>query len=144
MLFLHPREPQPIRIHGAFITTEEVKRVVNYIRHQPSGDPWRLPAYGQKGSGETGLTDGQMDDYFWKAAELVVRHQQGSASLLQRRLRIGYARAGRLIDELEDAGVIGPPEGAKAREVLMDEEQLTALYNAMNFEEGGDGNEVNP
>jgi S-DNA-T family DNA segregation ATPase FtsK/SpoIIIE len=62
-----------------------------------------------------------------EAARLVIRHQQGSASLLQRRLRVGYARAGRLIDELEEVGILGPFDGSKAREVLVDESLLDNL-----------------
>ena len=68
---------------------------------------------------------------FWEAARLVVRHNQGSASLLQRRLRIGYARAGRLIDELEAAGILGPFDGSKARDVLMDDKDLDKLRDAL-------------
>ena len=70
------------------------------------------------------------DELFDEALKLVVRHQQGSVSLLQRRLKVGYARAARLIDQLEDEGYVGPFDGSKAREVLIDEEQLmeTGLY----------------
>ena len=67
------------------------------------------------------------DELFNEALKLVVRHQQGSVSLLQRRLKIGYARAARLIDQLEDAGHVGPFDGSKAREVLVDEEQLMEM-----------------
>ncbi len=130
MLFLNPREPEPIRLHGAYISTEEVKRVVAHIRRQPSGESFRLPAYSSRESGE-GMQNGERDELFRQAAELVVRHQQGSASLLQRRLRVGYARAGRLIDELEDAGVLAPSEGAKPRDVLMDEKQLSEFFKAL-------------
>ena len=142
MLFLHPREPEPIRIHGAFISAEEVKRVVNYIRKQPQdGELYRLPGYsgtdalsGRRGGGNGGRSD--RDELFLEAAKLIIRHQQGSASLLQRRLRVGYARAGRIIDELEDAGIIGPYDGSKAREVLVDESYIEELENPKDeFEE---------
>lgn len=129
MLFLHPREHEPIRIHGAYVSTEEVQRIVAHVHSQPRGKPWRLPEYGSKkiASGEM---RGERDELFLEAAKLVVRHQQGSASLLQRRLRIGYARAGRLIDELEEAGIVGPFDGSKAREVIVDEEGLEALLHS--------------
>lgn len=134
MLFLHPREPEPIRIHGAFVSTDEVKRVVNHIRKQPQdGEIYRLPGYAQNGNSSSasgrrgGAGDGGRDELFVEAAKLVIRHQQGSASLLQRRLRVGYARAGRLIDELEDAGIIGPYDGSKARVVLVDEDYIPQL-----------------
>lgn len=133
MLFLHPRDPEPIRLHGAYISTEEVQRVVNFIRQQPHEDVWKLPGFGARSpSGETGGY-GERDELFREAARLVVRHQQGSASLLQRRLRIGYARAGRLIDELEAAGILGPFDGSKAREVLVDEETLERILNEQEF-----------
>jgi S-DNA-T family DNA segregation ATPase FtsK/SpoIIIE len=73
------------------------------------------------------LLDGQRDELFDEALKLVVRHQQGSISLLQRRLKIGYSRAARLIDQLEAAGVVGGFDGSKAREVLMDEAQLEEM-----------------
>lgn len=133
MLFLHPREPEPIRLHGAYISTEEVQRVVNYIRQQPQEDVWKLPGWGSKSPSGEGGTFGERDELFREAARLVVRHQQGSASLLQRRLRIGYARAGRLIDELEAAGILGPFDGSKAREVLVDEETLERILNEQAF-----------
>lgn len=133
MLFLHPRDPEPIRLHGAYISTEEVQRVVNFIQQQPYEDVWKLPGFGAKSpSGEAGGY-GERDELFREAARLVVRHQQGSASLLQRRLRIGYARAGRLIDELEAAGILGPFDGSKAREVLVDEETLERILNEQEF-----------
>ncbi len=133
MLFLHPRDPEPIRLHGAYISTEEVQRVVNYIRQQPQEDVWKLPGLGSKSPSGEGGGYGERDELFREAARLVVRHQQGSASLLQRRLRIGYARAGRLIDELEAAGILGPFDGSKAREVLVDEETLERILNEQEF-----------
>jgi S-DNA-T family DNA segregation ATPase FtsK/SpoIIIE len=129
MLFLHPREHEPIRIHGAYVSTEEVQQIVAHIHGQPRGKPWRLPEYGSKKI-MSGAMRGERDELFHEAAKLVVRHQQGSASLLQRRLRIGYARAGRLIDELEEAGIIGPFDGSKAREVIVDEEGLEVLLHS--------------
>ncbi|HDQ45214.1 MAG TPA: DNA translocase FtsK [bacterium] len=127
MLFLHPREAEPIRVHGAYMGTDEVQRVVQHIHKQPHEAPWLLPGVRSGGGGSREIEDGERDDLLWEAAKLVVRHQQGSASLLQRRLRVGYARAGRLIDELEDRGIVGPFDGSKAREVLVDEEGLELI-----------------
>jgi len=126
MLFMNPRVPEPVRIHGAFISAEEVRQVVNHVHHQPAQEIWRLPGFESKES-STGGRRMERDELFREAAKLVIRHQQGSASLLQRRLRIGYARAGRLIDELEEAGLIGPFDGSKARAVLVDETFISRL-----------------
>ena len=134
MLFFHPREAEPVRIHGAYVSTEEVKRVMDHVSRQPKGDVWRLPAFGGKETSEKGSTGGERDELFTEAAKLVVRHQQGSASLLQRRLRVGYARAGRLVDELEDAGIVGPFDGSKAREVLVDEVELARILDGDGYE----------
>ena len=127
MLFLHPREPEPLRIHGAFVSTEQVQRVVDFVSRQPRVAEWRLPSFGSREKTESGGRQAERDALFEEAARLVIRHQQGSASLLQRRLRIGYARAGRLVDELEEAGILGPFDGSKAREVLVDESALARL-----------------
>jgi S-DNA-T family DNA segregation ATPase FtsK/SpoIIIE len=137
MLFMHPRAAEPIRIHGAFISTEEVQGLVDYIQRQPREEAWILPGSGAASPSERGVGGGERDELFREAARLCVRHQQGSASLLQRRLRIGYARAGRLIDELEAAGVLGPFDGSKARMVLADEEQLERLLTLDDNASGG-------
>jgi DNA segregation ATPase FtsK/SpoIIIE, S-DNA-T family len=126
MLFLQPRDSEPIRLHGAYISTEEVQSVVEFIASQPGDASWVLPGSGSRQAAETG-GGGLRDELFNEAARLVVRHQQGSASLLQRRLRVGYSRAGRLIDELEAAGILGPFDGSKARTVLVDEEQVERI-----------------
>jgi len=126
LLFLPPGSPEPIRIHGAFISSEETENVIEHIRKQPRYEKALLPirTEGDDADGAGGLNDGQRDELFDEALKLVVRHQQGSISLLQRRLKIGYSRAARLIDQLEAAGVVGGFDGSKAREVLMDETQL--------------------
>ena len=137
MLFMNSREPVPIRIHAPFISAEEVKLVVDHVSRQPRDEVWRLPGFETKSTGGRERR-GERDELYNEAAKLVIRHQQGSASLLQRRLRIGYARAGRLIDELEDAGIIGPFDGSKAREVLVDEsfiERLDELDNMSSEED---------
>ena len=126
MLFIPPGNPEPIRIHNAFISHEEVKRIIEHIRRQPLPEfkTHLKTAEELQSSGRHGVFDDERDELFNEAVQLVVRHQQGSASLLQRRLKIGYARAGRLIDQLEEAGIVGPADGSKAREVLITEDEL--------------------
>jgi len=136
MLFMHPRDAEPIRIHGAFISTDEVQNLVDYIHKQPREDAWVLPGSRSASFSDRAGGGGERDELFREAARLCVRHQQGSASLLQRRLRIGYARAGRLIDELESVGVLGPFDGSKARMVLVDEEQVERI---LDLDENGSG-----
>jgi S-DNA-T family DNA segregation ATPase FtsK/SpoIIIE len=108
-----------IRLQCAFVDTPEVDRITEFIGSQRGyPDAFLLPEFvgdNEGGSGEIDL--GDRDPLFDDAARMVVQHQQGSASLLQRRLKLGYNRAGRLIDQLEAAGIIGPFEGSKAREV---------------------------
>lgn len=72
-----------------------------------------------------GEDEKERDELFNEAAKLVIRHDQGSTSLIQRRLKVGYARAGRIVDQLERVGILGPPDGSKAREVLISEEDLS-------------------
>ena len=126
MLFLAPGAPAPIRLHNAFVTLEEIEDVLDHIQLQPKPEEELLPAIvdGQDPSIAGTEADGSRDTLFDEAFRLVVLHQQGSVSMIQRRLRVGYARAGRLIDELERAGVVGPNTGSKAREVLLGPEVL--------------------
>ncbi|MFM2428228.1 MAG: hypothetical protein RL012_112 [Bacteroidota bacterium] len=109
-----------IRLQCPFLDTEEVERVCDYIGSQRGyASAYLLPAYeeGQEDQGDIDL--GEKDLMFEEAARLVVTHQQGSTSLIQRKLKLGYNRSGRLIDQLEAAGIVGPFEGSKAREVLV-------------------------
>jgi S-DNA-T family DNA segregation ATPase FtsK/SpoIIIE len=126
MLFLPPSSPEPIRIHGAYISHDEVKRIIEHVRQQPIQDPkLLLPTENDEiASRSSRYAAGEQDELFNEALKLVVRHQQGSVSLLQRRLKIGYARAGRIMDQLEAAGYVGPFDGSKARDVLIDEDEL--------------------
>lgn len=114
-----------IRIQCAFIDTPEVEKVCDWIGSQQAyPSAFELPEYiNESDSGEYGSLDPEdRDALFNEAAHIVVQHQQGSASLLQRRLKLGYNRAGRIIDQLEAAGIIGPFEGSKARQVLIQDE----------------------
>lgn len=129
MLFLPGGVPKPIRMQNAFISTDEVEAVTNYIYTQPGfSKRYFLPSMFEKkdSAGSNFLSD--LDPMFEDAARVIVRHQQGSVSLLQRRLKLGYSRAARIVDQLEEAGVVGPSEGSKAREVIVEnEEQLETI-----------------
>jgi len=123
MLFLQAGLPEPVRVHGAFITGLETEKIVNYLKDQ-NYLPQPIEIFSGEETIERGTEKEFEDDLLREAAELVVRHKQGSVSLLQRRLGIGYQRAARLIDMLESKGVVGPYDGSKARQVLVD---LTGL-----------------
>jgi S-DNA-T family DNA segregation ATPase FtsK/SpoIIIE len=125
-----------IRLQCAFLDTPEVDRICEFIGSQRGYESaYLLPEFEGDESGEDkGEFDAaNRDPLFEEAARVIVTHQQGSTSLLQRRLKLGYNRAGRLIDQLESAGVVGPFEGSKAREVLIpDEMSLEQLLNKLN------------
>ncbi len=137
MLFLPASEPKPIRIQNAFVSTEEVEAITEFIYAQKGFDmALELPSPDLKLTSSRGEVDSDDDGHFERdkmfveAARLVVRHQQGSVSLLQRRLKLGFGRAARIMDQLEQAGIVGPPDGSKPREVLIDsEESLNLLLN---------------
>jgi S-DNA-T family DNA segregation ATPase FtsK/SpoIIIE len=129
LLFLPTGSPKPTRIQNAFISTDEVERITDYIASQPGySKPYFLPSlYDKKKESAAGLL-GEMDPMFEDAARVIVRHQQGSVSLLQRRLKLGYSRAARIVDQLEEAGIVGPNDGSKARTVIVEnEEQLETI-----------------
>jgi len=133
MLFLPTGMPKPIRIQNAFISTEEVEEVVNYIYLQGGySKRYFLPSLQEKQKSEAYDLLAELDPMFEEAARVVVRHQQGSVSLLQRRLKLGYSRAARIIDQLEQVGIVGPSEGSKAREVIVEsEEQLETILRSI-------------
>ena len=123
-----------IRLQGPFIDTDEIKNICVWIGDQRGYESaYKLPEYvdeNEKSLKEVDLSD--RDALFEEAARLLVLHQQGSTSLIQRKLKLGYNRAGRLIDQLESAGIVGPFEGSKAREVLIpDEYSLEKLLNEL-------------
>ena len=122
-----------IRIQCAFVDTHEVEKITEFIGSQRGyPEAFQLPEYVDE-SGEGNKMDldiADRDSFFEEAARIIVQHQQGSASLLQRKLKLGYNRAGRIVDQLEAAGIIGPFEGSKAREVLIkDAMSLEQLLN---------------
>jgi S-DNA-T family DNA segregation ATPase FtsK/SpoIIIE len=123
MLYLPGGQPKPLRLQNAFISTEEVEAICEHIGNQAGfSRQYMLPSVIEKNKRGALAGGDQRDDLFDEAARLVVRHQQGSVSLLQRRLKVGYSRAARIVDELEMAGVVGPFDGSKARQVLLESE----------------------
>ena len=120
-----------IRVQCAFVDTPEVERVINFIHEQPGyATPFFLPEYHVEGAenapGAVDLND--LDDMLEDAARLVVQNQHGSTSMIQRRLKLGYNRAGRIMDQLEALGIVGPNEGSKPREVLHHDEMELLRY----------------
>jgi S-DNA-T family DNA segregation ATPase FtsK/SpoIIIE len=125
MLFLAPGTAEAIRLHGAFVSSDETERMVECLKEQAD---LASPAFSLEGPERHEVPVDQRDELFEDAARIVITHQQGSVSLLQRRLKVGYSRAARLIDFLEEAGIVGPFEGSKARQVLVDESYLEELF----------------
>jgi DNA segregation ATPase FtsK/SpoIIIE, S-DNA-T family len=133
MLFLPPGTSDPVRIQGAFISTEDTEKLMDWYRAINAERPAReddilemvrsREAAEATDEGDAAFFD-ERDALFRQAAEVCVQFQQGSTSLLQRRLRIGYGRAARIIDQLHNAGVLGPPDGSKPREVLVGMESV--------------------
>lgn len=131
MLYLQGNDP--VRVQCAFVDTPEVEKIANYIsKQQGYSTAFMLPEYvGEESESSVGDVDmNRLDPMFEDAARLVVLHQQGSTSLIQRKFSIGYNRAGRIMDQLEKAGIVGPTQGSKARDVLcMDETDLEMRLN---------------
>jgi S-DNA-T family DNA segregation ATPase FtsK/SpoIIIE len=118
-----------IRIQCAFVDTPEVDKITEFIGNQ-RGYPEALilPEVPTEDGGELEVDDGERDSMFEEAARLVVQTQQGSTSLIQRKLKLGYNRAGRIVDQLESAGILGAFEGSKARRVLIPNEAALAAH----------------
>lgn len=133
MLFLPAGMPKPIRIQNAFISTDEVEKITNFIYVQKGySKRYSLPSLYDKRKESAGDFLSDLDPMFEEAARVIVRHQQGSVSLLQRKLKLGYSRAARIVDQLEQAGIVGPSEGSKAREVIVEsEEQLETILRSL-------------
>jgi S-DNA-T family DNA segregation ATPase FtsK/SpoIIIE len=133
MLFLPPGQSDPVRIQGAFLPTEDTERLMDWYRasqsERPAGEEDILDYVRSREEAAAGNDDPldmfeERDALFRQAAEICIQHNQGSTSLLQRRLRVGYGRAARIIDQLHNAGILGPPDGSKPREVLVGMESL--------------------
>ena len=129
MLFLLPGSASPIRLHNAFVTLDEIEKIMEHISSQPKPDEIKLPEFEIKKNDSDVNLDGNEDELLKDAAKLVVDYQQASVSLLQRKFRIGYSRAGRLVDELESLGIISAYNGSKARDVLVDQSYLKEIFS---------------
>jgi S-DNA-T family DNA segregation ATPase FtsK/SpoIIIE len=122
MLYLAPDQAKPVRIQGAYVSDKEINALVAFLKGQGITPHYteEVVTMGKPGVTTVPGVDGATDDLFRQAVEVVCQYDKASASLLQRRLSIGYARAARIIDQLESAGVVGPqPDGSKPREVLV-------------------------
>lgn len=152
LLFRPPGESDPIRIQGAFISTGDTERLLDWYREQAEARD-RAEAEAEESdilevvremeadeavSGGPEAIRGDWDTFFWKAAEIVITNESGSTSLLQRRLKIGYGRAARIVDQLHETGILGPPDGSKPREVLVGLEQLAAMRGKEAVDAEGD------
>jgi S-DNA-T family DNA segregation ATPase FtsK/SpoIIIE len=152
MLFLPPGKSEPMRVQGAYITTDETERVMEWYRkHAAAAAIAASPGSsideqvaalekaekeGEEGRGKGEGDFGERDLLFRQAAEVCIQNQLGSTSLLQRRMSIGYGRAARIIDQLELAGVLGPPNGSKPRDVLVGLEDLDDIVGPGNGNSG--------
>jgi S-DNA-T family DNA segregation ATPase FtsK/SpoIIIE len=122
MLYIPPEQAKPSRVQGTFVSEQEVQKLVSYLKSKNAPVEYTqeitsMPITSWKKTGNSG-GDGK-DNLFEEAVRTVCQHDRASASLLQRRLSIGYARAARILDQLEEAGIVGPGEGSKPRDVLM-------------------------
>ena len=132
MLFLRNGAPEIERFHGSFISEEDVEKIVSEIRKQQF-EVEKIESFideidGGSGGDQGAFADNDRDELFEDAARTIVSIGQGSTSLLQRRMKIGYARAGRLMDELERAGFVGPQDGSKAREVFVKPDEIEDYF----------------
>jgi len=121
MLYLTPDKPKPTRVQGAFVSDKEINELVSFLKKQGMGTQYteEVVSMQKPGTVQVAGVEGDMDDHFKEAVRIVCQYERASASLLQRRLSVGYARAARIVDQLEAAGVIGPADGSKPRDVLI-------------------------
>ena len=126
MLYLPPEQAKPIRIQGAFVSEKEVNSIAGFIKNQGLNPQYteEVTSMAKPGSTTVAGVDGDLDELFSEAVKVVCQYERASASLLQRRLSVGYARAARIIDQLEAAGVVGPADGSKPRDVLIQDADI--------------------
>lgn len=134
MIVVTARDPKPERVQGSFVSEGEIRAVVQWVRGQRDAlyrDTEVFEQAQQAAESDTEF-EGEDPEIMRQSIELIVRSQLGSTSMLQRKLRIGFARAGRVMDILENQGVVGPSSGSKAREVLITEDDLETLLATPN------------
>jgi S-DNA-T family DNA segregation ATPase FtsK/SpoIIIE len=140
MLFSTPAWAKPKRIQGCYVDEREIEEVVEHLKKQGAPDYHEEILHLRVSSVGGGVDSGEDDDpLIWEAADITVTSGLGSTSMLQRRLKVGYARAGRIMDMLETKGIVGPPDGSKPRDVLVDIEELEAIraFDREDRENGG-------
>ena len=128
MLFLLPGSASPIRLHNALVELDEIEAIMEHITSQPKPDEVMLPETKEKKVDSDFAVDEDTDELLKDAARMVIESQQASVSMLQRKFRIGYSRAGRLIDELESLGIVSGYSGSKARDVLVELSYLETVF----------------
>ena len=128
LLFLKPGTGAPIRLHNAFINLDEIQEVLTHINDQPKPNEIKLPEAKKVSFETSGNLDEDHDELLEDAARLIIDTGQASVSLLQRKFRIGYSRAGRLIDELESLGIVSGYSGSKARDILVDSSYIEDIF----------------
>ena len=148
MLFLPPGTSEPVRIQGAYISTSETDRMMGWYKDQveirerafdeaqaekEADILEQIRSHEKEETSGGGDGPSEWDELFRAAAEVCIQHEQGSTSLLQRRLKIGYGRAARIVDQLHEAGVLGPSEGSKAREVLVGMDALDLICSSQEI-----------
>lgn len=122
MLYIPPDQAKPTRIQGTFVSEPEIQKLINYLKRtgvKPQYTEEVTTKYKAKAAAAAGIPEQEVDELFDEAVRIVCEYDRASASLLQRRLSVGYARAARILDQLEQAGVVGPQDGSKPREVLI-------------------------
>ncbi len=136
MLFMPIDAMKPIRMQGCFLSEQETNDLVKYLKERKTSSNYTLTPVdvGASSGGFSNDPDGEEDDEFFEAAvKLVVLNGQASTSMLQRRFKIGYTRAARLIDNMQDRGIVGPPDGAKPREILISRDEVDRMFDDNPF-----------
>ena len=127
MLYYPLGAAKPVRIQGAFISEEESEKVIDEIKSQEQEEVKYEEEIIETISRPVAVKDNDVDEFLEEAIDFVVSNNQGSASMLQRKFKIGFNRAARLIDSMEERGIVGPSEGSKPRKVLITKEELENL-----------------
>ena len=134
MLYAPAGMAKPLRVQGAFISDDEVVKLLDFIKNQHQDEPEYVEGItvdtGESSSGDSSKKQEDKDELWDDALRIIMETGQASTSMLQRRFRIGFSRAGRLIDQMEALGIIGPPQGSKPRELMMSPDQIYNRYLA--------------